>query len=122
MPAPAVPDGQPAAMPGDTRVTHVIAYDIRDPKRLKRVHARTVAAGLRLHYSLYAADLTPLARDGLLADIAALIDPAVDDVRLYQVPEPPRGGWRGPDQLGPGILIPASPAARLIERLRAGRP
>jgi len=105
-----------------TRATWIVAYDIRDPRRLKKVHARTVADGLRLHYSLYAADLTERERTQLCADIAGLIDPGVDDVRLYRVPEPPRGLWLGPKPMPDDLLLLGSPAARLVDRLARQKP
>jgi CRISPR-associated protein Cas2 len=105
-----------------TRATWIVAYDIRDPRRLKKVHARTVADGLRLQYSLYAADLTERERARLRADIAGLIDPGVDDVRFYRVPEPPRGLWLGPKPMTDDLLLLGAPAARLVERLARQKP
>ena len=89
--------------------TYLVAYDIRDPARLRRVHARTAADGLRQHCSLYTADLTVRAHARLLADLGGLIDPAVDDVRLYPVPEPPRGAWSGPLPLADDLMLLGSP-------------
>ena len=101
--------------------TYLVAYDIRDPARLRRVHARTAADGLRLHCSLYTADLTVRAHARLRADLAVLIDRAVDDVRHYPVPELPRGAWSGPLPLADDLMLLGSPAASLAGRLARQR-
>ena len=106
----------------DGQMTFLIAYDIRDPARLRRVHARIIRDGVRLHFSLYAADLGESAHASLLADLARLIDPACDDVRIYPVPDPPRGARLGPQQMADDLLLFGSPAASLAARLAAQHP
>ncbi len=106
---------RPAA--GADAATYVVAYDIRDARRLAKVHKRTIAVGLRLNYSVYAADLDGRAKAALVADLSRLIDPAVDDVRLYRVPRPPRGAWFGPLPMADDLLLFGSPAAGLAARL-----
>jgi len=40
------------------RIRYLCMYDIRDPKRLRRVHEIAVDFGERLQYSVYVCDLT----------------------------------------------------------------
>lgn len=65
----------------------VIAYDIRDPKRLRRVHRAAQRLATPFQYSVFIADW-PEGCDlaERLAPLAALIDPRVDDLRAYPLP------------------------------------
>jgi CRISPR-associated protein Cas2 len=58
-----------------------IAYDIADPKRLRRVERALSAVGERLHYSLFVCELTPAELGALQARLARLMEPAADIVR-----------------------------------------
>lgn len=68
---------------------YLIAYDIADPGRLRRVHRYLTQRAVAVQYSLFALDAgaTTIAevRDGL----AERIDPGKDDVRLYALPAHP---------------------------------
>jgi CRISPR-associated protein Cas2 len=66
----------------------LIAYDIRDPKRLRRVHAylRTRAQALQLSVFLVQADTAEL--DAILDGVRARVDNRCDDIRLYAVTDP----------------------------------
>jgi CRISPR-associated protein Cas2 len=65
----------------------LIAYDIRDPRRLVRVHKLLAGAAVPVQYSVFAAAGGRRAMQELAAAIGAKIDPRVDDVRFYPVPE-----------------------------------
>ena len=71
-------------------MTHwsLIAYDIRDPKRLRRVHGylRKRAQALQLSVFLIKANETEL--DAILAGVRARADNREDDIRLYAVADP----------------------------------
>ena len=77
--------------------TFLIAYDVRDKARLARVGRAAGKAALRLQDSLYAADLTEAGCQKLASRLTALIDAAIDDLRIYPVPETLFGAWLGPD-------------------------
>lgn len=53
------------------RIRFLCMYDIRDPKRLRRIHEIAVDYGERLQYSVYVCDLT---RQQLIAFRARLHD------------------------------------------------
>jgi CRISPR-associated protein Cas2 len=42
------------------RTRYVVAYDIRDPRRLRRVHQVAKDHGYPLQYSVFICDLTPI--------------------------------------------------------------
>ncbi len=65
----------------------LIAYDIRDPRRLARVHRLLIGVAVPVQYSVFAAAGSPRAMRGLAAALGQRIDPSVDDVRFYPVPD-----------------------------------
>lgn len=64
----------------------IVAYDIRDERRLVRVHRYMVKHAVPLQRSVFQARMST--RDLLLlrAGLAELIDPKQDDVRMYPLP------------------------------------
>lgn len=58
-----------------------IAYDIADPKRLRRVERTLAAVGERVHYSLFLCELTHAELAAVQKRIARLIDTSADSVR-----------------------------------------
>ena len=58
-----------------------IAYDIADPRRLRRVERAMAAVGERVHYSLFRCELTPAELLQLQGRLARLIEPGADVVR-----------------------------------------
>ncbi len=77
----------------------LLCYDIRNPRRLARVHRRVRRAGLSLQYSLFYLEMGTPQVDALLRDLAALIDEDEDDLRLYAV-----GAAAGIEQFGQAFM------------------
>lgn len=67
---------------------YVLAYDIRDPRRLQRTHRRLKREGMALQKSVFGLRVTGRALQALKADINDLVDDQIDDVRLYPVSRP----------------------------------
>jgi CRISPR-associated protein Cas2 len=65
----------------------VVAYDIRDDRRLRRVHLVCRSWGEPLQYSVFICDLTPVERVELLTDLAEEINQAVDSIVLIDLGE-----------------------------------
>ncbi len=65
---------------------YLVAYDIADPKRLARVHGVLKKQGLPLQYSVFTVVIKRKALLRLLSVLAALIQPAKDDIRCYRLP------------------------------------
>lgn len=66
--------------------TWLLAYDIRDPKRLLRLHRHISKIALPVQYSVFSLEATDAAMRDHLADISELINPRVDDVRAWHIP------------------------------------
>ncbi len=64
----------------------LVAYDIADPKRLRRVHTFLKAQGMPVQYSVFLVYATTAELDELLAGLAERIHPGRDDVRAYRLP------------------------------------
>lgn len=67
----------------------LIAYDIRDRRRLARVHRFLTGVAVPVQYSVFAArgSLADVRR--LAEELRARIDERTDDVRIYPIPENP---------------------------------
>jgi CRISPR-associated protein Cas2 len=97
--------------------TYLVAYDIRAPRRLQRVHKALSKVGYSLQYSVFSVDLEEWERPTLVAKLRRLIDEREDDVRFYLVPSEPRGAWHGPLPGSIAFAVSGAPAATLAERL-----
>lgn len=83
----------------------VVTYDIREPRRLVRLHRFLRRCALPVQYSVFVLRESP-ARVGQLArEIEERIDPKVDDVRIYRVTEPVDAVVLGRSMLPPDILL-----------------
>lgn len=66
---------------------HVLAYDISmDPQRLVRVHRLVRKWGFPLQYSVFLIPAKPSRIRELLSELEAVIDPKLDDIRVYPLP------------------------------------
>lgn len=63
----------------------LVCYDIRKPKRLRRVHRCMCQWGLPLQYSVFYCYLTPKSRQRMENELRQLINPKRDDIRIYGI-------------------------------------
>lgn len=91
--------------------SYLIAYDIRDPKRLGRIHRYLKRIGLALQYSVFVVRLTDRQLDRVMMALSRRIDARCDDVRAYPVPADPEWLWLGRETLPEEVylLIPRRP-------------
>lgn len=82
-----------------SRVPCLIAYDISDPARLRKVHAYLRKRALPLQYSVFLGRFTEAELDVLEAELRALIHARRDDVRIYPMP-----GLQAPVMVGRPVL------------------
>lgn len=61
----------------------MLCYDIRDDRRLRRVHRLMKGWGVPFQYSLFLCQLTRREARSMMEQVRQLIDVRVDDVRLY---------------------------------------
>lgn len=64
----------------------LIAYDIREPHRLCRVHRFLRKQGLPVQYSVFTARLTERKLQRVMTGLERIMDVRVDDVRFYPLP------------------------------------
>ena len=67
---------------------YLIAYDIRWPQRLRRVHRVVKRYGIPVQYSVFLARLTDARLESLIFELRSEIDVRFDDVRIYPIPTP----------------------------------
>lgn len=75
----------PGTMSRNAPANLVVCYDIRDERRLRRVHRRMCSWGLPLQYSVFYCYLTPRARLRMENSLRELMDERADDIRVYGV-------------------------------------
>ncbi|MGY6214193.1 CRISPR-associated endonuclease Cas2 [Methylolobus aquaticus] len=83
----------------------LVCYDIRDPRRLIRVHRFLRNQGFPVQYSVFTVPLTPRRLKWLLAELTELIDSRVDDVRAYPLPTDPERITYGRQQYPDDVLL-----------------
>lgn len=90
------------------RTRYLLAYDVRDPRRLRRVHHVAKDFGYPLQYSVFVCDLTKVEVLRLKERLSAEIHAGVDSIGLFDL-GPPRG--RGVDCVEfLGVRRPVPPA------------
>jgi CRISPR-associated protein Cas2 len=92
-------------MPANRGRQYLLCYDIRDPRRLARVHRLLSAVAVPLQYSVFTGIYGERELTGILEGIAGLIDARVDDVRVYPLPEQPRVVSIGRGFFPAGLLL-----------------
>ena len=74
------------------RTVYLVAYDIRNDKRLRRVFRIVKGFGQPLQYSVFRCELTPANKERLKARLAEVIDHRADQVLLFDLG--PADGFR----------------------------
>ncbi len=74
------------------RLVYVVSYDIRQPKRLRKVFRLMRGYGDHLQYSVFRCELSDRERVELIAKLSGLIKKDEDQVLLF--PMGPAGGER----------------------------
>lgn len=64
---------------------YVVSYDIREQKRLCRVHRAMKGFGEPVHYSVFRCDLTPRGRVDLVSVLTDLIKPDEDRIMIIDL-------------------------------------
>jgi CRISPR-associated protein Cas2 len=83
----------------------LIAYDIADQRRLKRVHRALCHYAIPVQYSVFAARCSLASAGSIRASLATLIKKREDDVRFYPVPEPALLAVYGRKALPEGLRV-----------------
>lgn len=70
-----------------TRRRFLVAYDVRDPKRLRAVHKLLQSYGYPVQYSVFVCDLTKRERIAFRWDLGEVVDHNADSVVLVDLGE-----------------------------------
>lgn len=84
----------------------LVAYDIREDVRLRKVHDIVRSHGDRLQYSVFLCDLDPIEKIGLLSELRLVIDHRQDSIALIDLGEPGRATSSRIEFLGTSLPLP----------------
>jgi len=93
---------------------HLLCYDIRDHRRLARVHRVATRHAVPVQYSVFLLEADTRGLANVLRELRREIDPREDDVRVYTLPSRPEPTTLGRRSLPEGVLL-LDPA--MIDRL-----
>lgn len=93
-----------------TRTRYLLAYDIREKRRLRRVHQVAKAWGYPLQYSLFVCDLTGSELLMLKNDLAEEANQAVDSVSIFDLGPADGRGIKCIETIGQAPDIPGGGA------------
>lgn len=88
---------------------YLISYDVANARRLVRVHRCLKSYAVPIQYSVFFGALTAAMLDDCIGNLTRLIEPDLDDIRLYPLPA---HGWMrrlGLSPLPPGVNLTLLP-------------
>lgn len=86
------------------RTTFIVAYDICDPKRLRRVFKICRNHGNHLQYSVFECDLLPAEKVTMMAQLREVIDSRVDQILFIPLGPAEARGSREIEALGTAYI------------------
>lgn len=86
----------------------LVAYDIRDDLRLRRVHDIVRSHGDRLQYSVFLCDLTPIEKLNFKSALREVINQNADSVVFIDLGEPDRQGSAAIEFMGTSLPMPTN--------------
>lgn len=86
----------------------LVAYDIRDDVRLRKVHDIVRSHGERLQYSVFLCDLTSVERIGLKSQLRDVLHHQADSVVFIDLGEPGRSGSSLIEFMGTSLPLPSN--------------
>jgi CRISPR-associated protein Cas2 len=95
------------------RTRYLLAYDIRQPRRLRRVHTIAKGYGEPLQYSVFVCDLTPVELLRLKADLRAEVNVREDSIGIFDLGPPKGRGLRCIEFIGTRKPLPAGDEAAI---------
>ncbi len=90
------------------RHRYLVAYDIREARRLRRVHRTMKGYGWAMQYSVFICDLDPMELTAMRSDLSAIIDHRADSVAAVDLGEPEERGVECFSFLGQVPSLPSS--------------
>ena len=93
-----------------SRRRYVVAYDIRDDKRLRKVHKTMKEFGWSMQYSVFISDLDVMELIELKLRLASVLDHDCDSVAMIDVGLPTERGRSAFEFLGVAPVLPTAGA------------
>ncbi len=97
---------------------YLLAYDIREPRRLKRVHRSLRSEGVPMQRSVFFVRARPRDIKRILDAVEKLIHRRQDDVRVYPIGHPSRVWLHGYNAFGAAPETAPARGARLLGGLK----
>ncbi|HZO98536.1 MAG TPA: CRISPR-associated endonuclease Cas2 [Gaiellaceae bacterium] len=88
------------------RTRYLLAYDIRHPRRLRRVHEVAKSYGEPLQYSVFVCDLTRVELLDLKADLLSAMNIREDSVGIFDLGPPTGRGLQCVEFIGTRKPLP----------------
>lgn len=88
------------------RRRYIVAYDIRDDVRLRRVHDVVRSFGVRLQYSVFLCDLSNIEKIDLKSQLRVAMVQQADSVMFVDLGAPERRGTYCFEFMGPSPGLP----------------
>lgn len=85
--------------------TWLVAYDIREPCRLQRVHRYLKRHAIPLQYSVFVTRANAAQLGNIRTGLAGIINGKVDDVRIYHIPDRTEAHTLGRMMLPEGVDV-----------------
>ena len=98
----------------DGRRRYLVAYDIRDPYRLRQVHDVVLNYGSPLQYSVFVCDLSSMERIWLKADLREEMDLVADSVTIIDLGDPAERGTECFDFMGARQELPSPGGPQIL--------
>lgn len=93
---------------GDSRKRFLVAYDIRDDKRLRRVHKTMKGFGWPMQYSVFICDLDTMELMAMRMRLADLIHHGADSIAVVDLGNPRERGVQCFSFMGVAPPLPTS--------------
>lgn len=93
------------------RTRYLLAYDIRKPKRLRRVHQVAMTYGQPLQYSVFVCDLTKVELISLRSALLEEMKTDEDSVSIFDLGPPTGRGIECIEFIGTRRTLPSDDAA-----------
>lgn len=88
------------------RRRYLVAYDVRDPRRLRKVFKIMKSYGEALQYSVFICDLDGMEKTALVADASAAMKHTQDSIAIVDLGEPDDRGTLCFEFLGTRRALP----------------
>ncbi len=90
------------------RRRYLVAYDIRDPKRLRKIHKTLVGYGWSMQYSVFICDLDRIELMSMKTDLGDIIHHSEDSVAMIDLGDPIQRGKECFEFMGVAVSLPTS--------------